>query len=88
MSDIITPGPMVEEVTLNAIFRQLGRIETKVDLLHQEQADHVADNIRIHQDLETRVRAAEKFRWTALGGAGVLGTIGGLIVSYMKGWTA
>lgn len=54
----------------NEFFQAFGRLEGKIDLLVKQMPD-----------FEKRLRALENWRWMVLGGAAVVGTIGGLLVT-------
>lgn len=77
---------MEHQLTTEAVFRTLGRLESKLDAMNSKLDEHLAKDESVHSDHEARIRSSEKFRWTAVGGAGVLGSVFSLAVAFLKDW--
>lgn len=61
----------------------LARIDANVAAVKELVEKHLADDDRVHSDLEVRMRSQEKFRWGTMACAALLMTSGGFLTFLM-----
>jgi hypothetical protein len=64
-------------MTNEELWQTLGRIEAYGKANYDLVSDHIKEDLRVHSDLEDRMRIQEKSRWTAMGAICLVAAIGG-----------
>lgn len=83
---IAPPVVKIEEgpfVMTDSADNRLTRLETKFDVIIDQNRNAFGKLDTTHGDHENRLRALERQVWIAFGGATVLGTLGGMFVQYL-----
>jgi superfamily II DNA helicase RecQ len=64
-------------MTSEELARTLGRIEGFTKATYEAVEKHLQDDLRVHTDLEDRMRIQERFRWVSMGAIILVATVGG-----------